>query len=78
VTALDPDSLLVVSGPPRVEDVTEDRDGSIESITTSPLRVFEKRPDGSLLELHGDHKCRALEAFWASVDPTGEPQEGPC
>lgn len=79
MTTNDPlDRLLVVSGPPRVEDVIVHRDGSIETVTSAPLRVFEKRSDGSLEELHGDDKRRALEAFWASVDPTDHLLEEQC
>ncbi|WP_406431580.1 hypothetical protein [Streptomyces sp. NBC_01589] len=39
-----------------------------ETVTVKPLRVFEKRPDGSLVELHGAAKDHALDAFWAASD----------
>lgn len=69
--------LVVGYGPEQVEDIEihDQPDGSavIETVTVRPIRVFEKCPDGSLKELFGEAKTRALEAFWASVnDINGE------
>ncbi|MFE7361475.1 hypothetical protein [[Kitasatospora] papulosa] len=66
------DQYLVGYGPERVHEVTihnrENGGAVIETVTSKPLLVFEKQADGSLVELHGDAKDRALEAFWADVE----------
>jgi hypothetical protein len=66
------DSLIVGYGPEQLHDIEvhdrEDGSAVIETVTYRPIRVFEKQPDRSLLELHGEAKDRALEAFWAAVD----------
>ncbi|MFD8072183.1 hypothetical protein ACFV3E_05970 [Streptomyces sp. NPDC059718] len=73
MTALE--GLIVASGPERIEEVRVHEGGVIEAIATRPLRVFERQPNGSLEELHGDAKTAALEAFWASVTHFNEQQE---
>ncbi|MFE6627373.1 hypothetical protein ACFVNB_09015 [Streptomyces rochei] len=70
MSAEDPwEKALVVYGPPRLQDIAvhDQEDGSavIETVTTREIRVFEKRPDGSLKELFGEAKDRALSNFWA-------------
>ncbi|MFF3558943.1 hypothetical protein ACFYXS_02725 [Streptomyces sp. NPDC002574] len=62
------DGLIVTNGPEQIEEIRVHSDGVIESVVSRPIRVFERQEDGSLVELHGDEKAAALEAFWASVD----------
>ncbi|MGW5198619.1 hypothetical protein [Streptomyces spiralis] len=70
------DDLIVGYGPEQLHDIEvhdrEDGSAVIEEVTSRPVRVFEKQPDGSLKELHGETKNLALEAFWASVDEFNE------
>ncbi|MEU6449624.1 hypothetical protein [Streptomyces sp. NPDC046979] len=70
MSAEDPfETVLVAYGPEQLQDIAvhDQEDGSsvIETVTYRPIRVFEKRPDGSLKELFDEAKDRALEAFWA-------------
>ncbi|PPS71983.1 MULTISPECIES: hypothetical protein [Streptomyces] len=66
------DDYFVAHGPEELQDIQvhERPDGSsvIETVTCRPVRVWEKRPDGSLVELHDEAADAALEAFWAAVD----------
>ncbi|MFD5711346.1 hypothetical protein ACFWHW_13265 [Streptomyces pharetrae] len=66
------DEVLVAYGPTTVQDIEVHEDGRIESVTTREIRVYEYQPDRSLLELFGEAKDRALEAFWAAVDEFNE------
>lgn len=47
----------------------------VETVTTTPIRVFEKRADGSLVELHDADKDHALTAFWEGVEDFNEQEE---
>ncbi|MFE9865891.1 hypothetical protein ACFYPZ_24655 [Streptomyces sp. NPDC005506] len=47
----------------------------VETVTTKPLQVYDKRPDGSLVELFGEAKTAALDAFWEGVERFNEEQE---
>ncbi|MFD9920631.1 hypothetical protein ACFWXR_14250 [[Kitasatospora] papulosa] len=73
------DRFIVGYGPERLHDITvhNRKDGSavIETVSTRPVRAFAKHADGSLVELHGEAKDRALEAFWADVDTFNAEQE---
>ncbi|MEU6181184.1 hypothetical protein [Streptomyces coeruleorubidus] len=43
----------------------------VETVTVRPLRAFEKQADGSVVELFGKAKDRALKAmkgFWQPID----------
>ncbi|AMW13332.1 hypothetical protein A4E84_29850 [Streptomyces qaidamensis] len=66
------DDVIVGYGPEQIEDIEvhERPDGSsvIETVTCRPVRVWEKRRDGSLVELHDEAADAALDAFWAAVD----------
>ncbi|MFD0210834.1 hypothetical protein ACFVH9_17275 [Streptomyces hirsutus] len=70
MTALD--DYFVGYGPTQVHniEVHEKPDGSsvIETVTYKPIRVFEKCPDGSLVELFDEAKDNALTAFWADME----------
>ncbi|WP_405459764.1 hypothetical protein OG786_21075 [Streptomyces sp. NBC_00101] len=66
---------IVGYGPEQVQDVTVHEDGVIETVTTKPVRVFEKRPDGALTELFDEAKSAALVAFWADAERFNEQQE---
>ncbi|MFJ3359559.1 hypothetical protein [Streptomyces anthocyanicus] len=71
--------VLVVYGPERLQDIAvhDQEDGSavIESITSREIRVFEKRPNGALLELFGEAKDTALSDFWADCAAFNELNE---
>ncbi|MFG2380586.1 hypothetical protein [Streptomyces avermitilis] len=69
------DRFIVAHGPEQIQDITVHEDGVIESVTTKPVRVYERQADGSLTELHGKDKDNALTAFWASVDIFNQQQE---
>ncbi|MFE4991400.1 hypothetical protein ACFRH4_08620 [Streptomyces mirabilis] len=62
------DQFIVGYGPEMVQDLVVLEDGCIEAVTTREIRVYEKRPDGSLVELFDEAADQALEAFWASVN----------
>ncbi|WP_371538416.1 hypothetical protein OG210_21965 [Streptomyces sp. NBC_00466] len=47
----------------------------VETVTTKPVTVYEKRPDGSLTELHGEAKTAALDAFWADAQLFNEQEQ---
>jgi hypothetical protein len=68
MSAADPlEKVLVAYGPETVQDLVVHENGRIEAVTTREVRVFEKQADGSLRELHGDEKDRALTTFWEDV-----------
>ncbi|MGW3734751.1 hypothetical protein [Streptomyces sp. NPDC005148] len=69
------DQFIVAHGPEQIEDITVHEDGAIETVTLRPIRVYDKRPDGSLVELHGEAKSAALEAFWNATDVFNQQQE---
>jgi hypothetical protein len=78
VTAVE--DLLVVHGPERLHDIAvhQDEPGElavIETVTVRPTRVFERREDGSLVELHGAAKEHALRSFWDDVERFNQQQE---
>ncbi|MGW0854157.1 hypothetical protein [Streptomyces sp. NPDC002690] len=54
---------------------TVHEDGVIKTVTMRPVRVFEKCPDGSLLELFDKAKSAALAAFWVDAERFNEQQE---
>jgi hypothetical protein len=70
MTALD--DYFVGYGPEQIEDIQvhERPDGSavIETVSIRPIRVWDKRPDGSLVELFGQAADTAIEAFLAAFD----------
>jgi hypothetical protein len=64
--------VIVGYGPEEIADITVHQDAPgeaavIETVTVRPIRVYDKRPDGSLVELFGEAKDTALTAFWADV-----------
>ncbi|MEV1096459.1 hypothetical protein AB0I87_13440 [Streptomyces sp. NPDC049952] len=73
------DKYVIGYGPERLHDITvhnrEDGSAVIETVSTRPVRAFEKQADGSLVELHGEAKAAALEDFWADVDIFNAEQE---
>jgi hypothetical protein len=73
MTAYDPALLIVRHGPVQVEDVTVHDDGSIETVTTRPISVFNYTPAG-LVELHGDEKAHALRAWQIDLSEGWEDQ----
>ncbi|MFI5977071.1 hypothetical protein [Streptomyces sp. NPDC051452] len=76
MSAADPlEKVLVAYGPEVVQDLMVHDNGRIEAVTTREVRVFEKCPDGSLVELHGQAKDDALTAFWADVAAFNELNE---
>ncbi|MFD7858543.1 MULTISPECIES: hypothetical protein [Streptomyces griseus group] len=73
--------LIVGYGPEQLQDITVHQDAPgepavIETVTVRPVRVYDKRPDGSLVELFGEAKTGALTAFWADVERFNQ-QENP-
>ncbi|CAM5670435.1 hypothetical protein SCYAM73S_02483 [Streptomyces cyaneofuscatus] len=73
--------LIVGYGPEQFQDVTVHQGAPgepavIETVTVRPIRVYDKRPDGSLEELFGEAKTAALNAFWADVERFNQ-QENP-
>ncbi|MER6112403.1 hypothetical protein [Streptomyces hirsutus] len=66
MSAEDPwERVVVAYGPEQLQDIEVHGNGRIEAVTTREIRVFEKRPDRSLVELFGEAKDTALAAFWA-------------
>ncbi|MGW2932934.1 hypothetical protein ACWDA7_13950 [Streptomyces sp. NPDC001156] len=65
------DDVIVGYGPEQLVDIEvhEKPDGTsvIETVSYKPVKVFQKT-DSGLVELFGEAKDRALEAFWAAVD----------
>ncbi|WP_328981747.1 hypothetical protein OG258_19835 [Streptomyces mirabilis] len=62
------DQFIVGYGPEMVQDLVVLEDGCIEAVTTREVRVYERQPDSSLVELHGEAKDKALTAFWEGVE----------
>ncbi|MFC4609750.1 hypothetical protein ACFO9E_18295 [Streptomyces maoxianensis] len=69
------DNLIVGYGPEQIQDITVHEDGVIETVVTKRVRVYERQADGSFLELHGEAKDHALDAFWAASDIFNQQQE---
>ncbi|MFI0939165.1 hypothetical protein [Streptomyces sp. NPDC021020] len=59
---------LVFTGPEQIVSIELHGEGVIETLVVRSVTVFDRQPDGSLLELHGEEKRQALIEFW----------EGPC
>lgn len=49
--------------PPVLQDAEIHEDGTMESLTTERIRVYDRLPDGTLKELHGQEALRAI-ADW--------------
>ncbi|MCX4608704.1 hypothetical protein [Streptomyces mirabilis] len=69
------DNVIVDYGPEQIEEIRVHEGGVIETVTTKPIRVFDKRPDGSLVELFGAVATTALTASWADVERFNPQQE---
>ncbi|MET7847664.1 hypothetical protein ABZT48_05345 [Streptomyces avermitilis] len=69
------DRYFVAHGPEQIEEIRVHEDGVIETVTVKPIRVFDKRPDGSLEELFGEAATTALTASWADVERFNPQQE---